>query len=424
MRKLGSELEPRHTSRRKGAGGFGLRKVALVCRDCGAPVDGDVALPSRCRFCGTDTHIDQSTRQRLAEHLARMQRAADKARCVLRGQILALLLPSLMRRSKVYLYGSLFILIIGLPVLLCVGMLPFAFLDGASKDQELVLVVVGVAVLGIAILLGVLAFPAGLYLASREGHKADIAAARGAREVIARAEAVAPTRCANCGGHAQVVVIGQRAAVPCPWCKSNITVECLDAAKAAADAIVLAQQTTTDGALRRARVKGGLPARNRHRFQLPGFEFEGGVYVGVIHGVAAWIAFDAQDFLDGGMHARVEVDRSTRLPGAVWFVRREMTERHAQLLEAYGLRPPPPAPAGAAAIDGPFFVLADAGVDVGSVAGRPAVRDVLASLAETECVRFDPAGASLWGTTRGPFASSQRGAAHAQTLVRAVLELG
>ena len=75
-------------------------------------------------------------------------------------------------------------------------------------------------------------------------------------------------------------------------------------------------------------------------------------------------------------------------------------------------------------LDARFAVLADPGVDVASVARLPGVSHVLAALREQEGVRFDPAGGSLLIMSRGIFVSGNRTSAHADSLVRAVCELG
>jgi Zn finger protein HypA/HybF involved in hydrogenase expression len=397
-----------------------MKPVAILCRSCGGPCDKEIGTHMRCHFCGSETAIDSGTRQRLVTHLARMQRAADKARCALRERILAHVMPAMMVRMKAYLYGSLAILVVVVPLLLGLGMLPFALIEPASRGEEAIVLLVAVVVLGFAMLVAVGIFPLGLYLAFREGKNADLAAARGAREVLSSAEATASTRCTRCGGHAELVVIGQQAAVPCPWCGSSLVVECVDAAKAAADAIVVALQNTSDAALRRVRIKAGLPPNSRVRYRIPGFVLHGGVYVGALHDVQLWLAFDTQEL---GLHARIEADRGTRLPGTIWFVRSEALELHTQLLGTYGLHWPPAVPAGAD-LERSFVVFADSGVDAASVARSPCTRQLLMSLSESDSVRFDPAGGSEWSITPGPFGvGAARCAAQAELLARAVLEL-
>ncbi len=399
-----------------------MQAAAIVCRSCGAPYPGDPGSDAlQCRHCGIRTPLDPSTRARLARHVAGVRRASEKARCILREQILAALLPVFLFRAKVYLFGSLVILFVVAPLLGAASMVPFIMSETADGDSATMWVVLGFGLAGLGLALAGIAFPVGLLLAFREGKNVDMKAARSARSASAFVDALIPVQCPACGGHAQVAVLGSSTSPPCPWCGTALVTQSADAGKLAADAILAAQRQTSDDALRKARVRAGLAPGSKMRLQIPGFTLSGGVYEGSVHGIPVWIAFDLKQ---GGMHRRIEVERPTRLAGAAWFVRRGGESDHAQALQEEG------APVWAQVatdpeIDGACAVFAEPGVDAAGLVRVAAVRQWVTSLRPGESVRFDPAGASAWRLS-GPLmgASVADIVARCDALVRAAWELG
>jgi len=397
-----------------------MQSVAILCRVCGAPSEGNVGTLAHCHYCGSDTPLDGPMRQRLARLVARTQRSSDKARSLLRTQIIAQLLPAAAFRMQVYLYGGLALALLVGPAIMAVGMLPFAFLQQLDSGTANVVGVLGVAVVAIGIFVTAAGFGAGVVLALRENVGLHRRASRSAREVESYVDTMATARCTGGGGHAQIVVLGQGAGVACPWCGATLLPASGDAAKLAAQGVLLAAQKTSDAMLRRAWAKAGPAGRAPKYRQIPGFVYEAGVYHGTYRDVPVWLSFDLQE---SGFHCRVEVEQDTRLPGAVWFVRRESAQLHAELLSTYKMRQLPQVTT-EPDVDARFAVFADDGVDAAAVGRSPSVRRVLVSLGSEESVRLDSAGASRWRIgTKLPSGTNDDWRRNAATLVDASSEL-
>lgn len=382
----------------------------MLCPSCGAGVDDGLTDAVRCRHCGATRALDPAMRRNLVRHAWRTRRSEHKAQCILRQAIFAQLLPGLMSRARWYLWGGLAFVFLSLPFV-------FVGVEMISESDSPGAGLLGLVVIGLATIAVTIAFPLGLLLAFRAGKKADVVATRAARAAGALTDIAAPVRCPQCGGHARVVVIGA-ASANCPWCNARLVAASVDAATAAANAILVGQQQRVDEALVHARLHAGAPTRNRFQLQLPGFEFRGGVYDGFVHGLPAWIAFDATE---AGVHRQVDIERDTRLEGAVWFVRREVQAMHGQHAAELGL--PIPAPASVPELDSWFAIHAEPGVSAADVARLPSVRALLQRLSACGSVHVDPAGATVWNLGGPMLGGQQEVLAESDGVARAVMEL-
>jgi hypothetical protein len=340
-----------------------------------------------------------------------MRRGEQKARCILRETIIAQLLPDLISRARWLIYGGAFVTVLVVPLM---GFGGAELVDSESPAT----VLLGMVLIGIAIVVGSVAFPLGIWLAFRAGKKADTTASRAARAADALVETMMPVRCNQCGGHARVVVLGASPA-PCPWCGARLVAASPDAAAVAANAILAGQQNRADAALLGARIRAGAPTRSRFRLALPGFDLRGGVYEGVLYGAPVWIGFD---ITPDGIHRQVAIDRDTALEGAAWFVRREVFQLHARAAHAAGLSYPPGV--GVPALDAHFAIHAEPSVDVNALVRRPAVHAMLQRLAPNESLHLDPAGATIWNIGGSMFGASHGDVVgESDALARTVAEL-
>lgn len=392
---------------------------ALLCRECGAPVaEGIEKQRFTCSHCGSETPLDGKARSRLARHRFRVHRAEQKARCMLREELMARLLPSLVFRVRLLLYGSLGILFLLVPFLTLFGALLLFAGDQGSNAAP----IIGIALLCVGGLIAVFVVPLGFYLAFRQASQTDRKAARAARTAEGYAQSTIAAPCKYCGGFAQVVVIGSRFASACPWCGSQLVSENSDAARAAVHALMAAKERSADSSVRRARLEAGFQPRDRFKLQLPGFELSGGIYQGSRLGDDVWVGIEVTDH---GVHRRVEVDRETGLDGAVWFIRREVLSLHAKISASCGSSSPD-VEVVLPNVSTTFAVYADPVVDAAALAAQPRVWELLGTLNSKESLHFDGGGGSCWhlGGSAIGVAHRQESVDRANGLAAAVMSLG
>lgn len=342
---------------------------AVLCRSCGASVEM-VALEGRaaCRYCGVVTPLDAAALVRVRRHVCRLRRNEQKLRTILREGIkLHLVVPT---ASTAFL--------VAVTALLAAGFIGFALL---VPDMSAAMVA-----------LGVLSMFCGLPLVI----VADVRRVRAAQRKLpalvraaeARVQTSASSRCATCGGHAAVPVLGAVFSAPCPWCGAALVGGGRDPMRAALEALTAEHRASTDRTLRRLRLAGGVPGDLTR---------SGGVTSFACAGADVWLKLDTVGPLPV---LRAEVDCDTRLPGSVWFVRRELAEAHAVVARDLGICYPGPAQSSDDAVDASWVVYAD--FPVAPVVARGRIRAALEVLEESEALHLDPAGASLWQVWRSP----------------------
>jgi hypothetical protein len=363
---------------------------AIVCRACGAPQEGgELSGAMRCAHCGTSTPLDAATASRLRRHAAHVRRADQKVRAVVREHVIAGLLPQMAGKARSVAVGATLGGFAGLLVL-ALGPIALSAWLGPSFEPYFVGALIGGLLLGTLVLIGAIAL--AIAYGVRVGIAADQTASAVARSCATRTQTTRPTRCSNCGGFASMVVVGDAASLPCPYCRAPLVGTTDDATRAAMDAVVAEWQATGDQRLDRARFEAGL-ARPRVTIAVPGFTKRGGIYEGLFGRVPVWAYGDLSEH---GLVLRVEALSSTPLDGAVWFLPRGAAEAHVAAMRSFGLRAPERRQALGPELDARFEVLADATVDASRVAAHPAVRALLAGAGPGESVSLDEAGACCW----------------------------
>lgn len=372
------------------------RAVAVLCRECGAPLAlGRGVEQLECDHCRSTTPVAADARRRLVRTWARALRAEQKARAALREELIARLLPGMKRQALMRVFLGLGVMVAGFFVMM-LGMGFFVVAEGL-EDPRLAMIA-GVLVIGLGLVMCTVGFPLGIYLAWKIGKRADLEATAGAERVTELADSYADVTCNHCGGRARVSTLGTGNASPCPWCGAHLQVECQDAANFAVSALVKARQQSADAVLARARLEAGLEAQSKVQLQLEGYVRTGGVYEAQAPGVRRWISYE---MVEQGLERTIEVEADCELDGQLWVVPHALAQRHAERMLAKHLVAPArqvqPRDQALAAM---AQVFADEPVRADELLALPSVVAVVSTLGSEEALHIDPAGARLWRCSR------------------------
>lgn len=350
---------------------------AVVCRGCGTPFDPS---GSTCTHCGCEVVPDEATRARLLRHRARMRRTLQELRARITPAVAAALLPPDFRTRAVVAFLAVVASMILVPTLIA-GAGFFLFGDSAAAFAFVLLALASAA--------GVLVF--GVRRTRRWLVGFSLRARVEARRRLGEIAATTPCRCRGCGGHAAVVALGRRSALPCPWCGTpQLPGPSLDDARhRCLDALIERHEDLTRDALERA----GFSAPPRPKGLPDAFEPSAGgtVVAGSSRGVDV-AAF--QEMVDQGREARVvqrlEVDHDTGLGGEVFVAAPGVESTLRRMAGEWGYELP--SEGIAAAEERGFRVY---GTADGRVAD-PILQPFLERMGDGEGLLMDPAGLSLW----------------------------